>query len=220
MHFTALMGYIGLSMVWKSHPSVTHYITPELKLDAVIATSLLSLTKFVKPDWIEALITSGASSDPATSLEFTYSLPSPSQHRPTLSPFLPSSLKNHRSWEPNEDRVDLFNAFRVIFVGERGREANEDYRELVRRGAATYECCAVQGGRQVLHTVLAKGKDKGKSLVLVADHFAMIAAVGRDEWDELVEEAATYVYFSLNVTLSVLMVSQIWLAVHFTRQPC
>lgn len=186
---------IGLSVVWKPHPSVTHHITPELTLNPVIATSLLSLTKFVKPDWLETVLAHGAASDSSISLEFNFSLPSPSQHRPMLSSFLPSSLKNHRSWEPNEDRVDLLKAYRVIFVGERGREATEEYKELVRRGAATYECCPVQGGRKMLHSVLAKGQGKGKTLVLVADQSAMVAAVGQDEWDDLTLEAAEFVYF-------------------------
>lgn len=84
--------------------------------------------------------------------------------------------------------------YRVIFVGERGRETTEEYKELIRRGAATYECCAVQGGRRTLHSVLAKGQEKGKSLVLIADQPAMIAAVGEEEWAEMIEEAAECVH--------------------------
>ena len=87
----------------------------------------------------------------------------------------------------------MLKSYRVIFVGERGREATEDYKEVVRRGAATYECCSVQGGRKMLHSVLAKGQGKGKDLVLIADQSAMVAAVGEDEWQELIEEAAELV---------------------------
>lgn len=83
----------------------------------------------------------------------------------------------------------------MIFVGQRGREVLEEYKELVRRGAATYECCAVQGGRKMLHSVLAKGKDKSTELILIADEEAMDAAVGKDEWAEMVQEAAEWVFF-------------------------
>lgn len=87
----------------------------------------------------------------------------------------------------------MLKPFRVIFLGERGREISEDYRELVRRGGATYECCSVEGGRELLHRVLAKGSDKGKDMVIIADQSAMIAAIGDDEWDQLFQEAAEYV---------------------------
>lgn len=180
----------GLKVVWKLHPSVTHHVTPELSLDPAVATSLLSLTKFVTPDWLQTILRRGSSSDPSLSLEHEFILPSLSQFRPTLSPNLPTSLQSYRSWEPNEARVDLFKPFRFIFVGERGREVAEEYIELVRRGGAGYSCCAVQGGRKALHNALAKGKEMEQELVLVANIAAMIAAVGQDEWDELVKEAA------------------------------
>lgn len=77
----------------------------------------------------------------------------------------------------------------MLFVGERGREVGEDYKELVKQGGGAYECCAVQGGREALHDVLAKAQGKGAKITLVADATAMVAAVGRDEWDGIVEEA-------------------------------
>lgn len=154
----------------------------------MIATSLLNAATFVKPAWLTELIAHYAPLDtPDPGKE--YHIPSTSKYRPTLSPALPSSLKNHRSWEPNEARAGMLKGHRVVFVGERGREASEDYRELVKQGGGTYECCAVQGERQVLHDVLAKAQGKDAKIALVADASAMVAAVGQDVWDGIVEEA-------------------------------
>lgn len=78
----------------------------------------------------------------------------------------------------------------MLFIGEKGREVSLEMRDLVKRGAGEYECCAVEGGRKALHSVLAKGKGKGKNLVLIADEPAMGAAIGKEAWMELVKEAA------------------------------
>ncbi|KAI0084127.1 hypothetical protein BDY19DRAFT_973975 [Irpex rosettiformis] len=183
---------LGINITWKLHYSVTHHITSELTLDPAVAVSLLSLTKFVTPDWLQTIVTRGSSSDPSLSLEHEFILPSISQHRPALSSSLPSGLQSYRSWEPNEARVNLFKLFRFVFVGERGREVAEEYIELVRRGGASYSCCAVQGGQKALHNALAKGKEMGSELVLVANIDAMVAAIGQDEWQDLVKEAAQF----------------------------
>ncbi|KAI0346302.1 hypothetical protein BDW22DRAFT_1417597 [Trametopsis cervina] len=183
---------LGLKVLWKPHHSVTHHVTAELNLDPAIATSLVGLTKFVRPDWLRTVVERGMSSDPSISLEHEFVLPSASQFRPILSPYLPSSLKNHRSWEPNEGRVSLLEPYRFIFVGERGHETTLEHTELVKRGGGTYECCAVQGGRKVLHRALAKGKEMKKELVLITNSEAMVAAVGTEEWEQLVNEAAEY----------------------------
>ena len=189
----------GICVVWKRHPSVTHHVVSELTLDPSIATSLLSLAKFVKPEWLVELLSCGNSSEPSTSLEYKFSLPSISQHRPDLSPFLPSSLKNHRIWEPSEDRVDMLKALRIVFVGDRGRETTDDYKELVKRGGATYECYPVQSGRRALHNVIAKGKEKGKIMVLIATQSAIVAAIGLDMWEELIQEAKQFVSLLLYI---------------------
>lgn len=93
----------------------------------------------------------------------------------------------------------MFSGKRIIFVGERGREASGELRQLVRRGGATYECCAVQGGKKALHAVLAKGQGKGAEIALIADEAAMVLAVGQSDWDKVVEEAARYVFHDVFV---------------------
>lgn len=95
----------------------------------------------------------------------------------------------------------MLKRFRVIFLGERTREVSQAYKDLVKLGGATYECCAVEGGREFLHRVLAKGSEKGQELVLVADKSAVIAAVGLEDWSAIVNEAARYVVSILNDTI-------------------
>ncbi|EKM57885.1 uncharacterized protein PHACADRAFT_206756 [Phanerochaete carnosa HHB-10118-sp] len=182
---------LAIPVVSKPHPSVNYHLTPTYTLTPAIATSLLNTATFVKPTWLTELIAHYAPLDTPDSGK-DYHVPSTSTHRPAFSPALPSSLKNHRSWEPNEARTSMLQGHRVLFVGERGREAGEDYKELVKQGGGTYECCAVQGGRKALHDVLAKAQGKGARITLVADATAMVAAVGQDEWDGIVEEVTGY----------------------------
>ena len=168
-------------------------MTPTYSLTAAAATSLLAKAQFVKPDWLSTLLSIGLAIDPLSDFDHDFTLPSLAKYRPSFSASLPSTLKNHRPWEPNEERSTLLREYRFIFVGERGREVKEDYKELVRLGGATYECCAVQSGRKALHAVLAKAESKGKQPVLIADEMAMLTALGQDGWNELVEEAARWV---------------------------
>ena len=182
---------LGISITWKPHPDVNYHLTPTYSLTPTIASSLLTAAQFVKPAWLTDLIAQYSLSDDDEAKDWV--LPSISKYRPTYSPALPSSLKNHRSWEPNETRAKMLKQFRIIFVGERGREVNEEYKDLVKYGDASYECCAVEGGRKALHDALAKAQSKRKTVVLTADQSAMTAAVGEDGWKELAEEAARFV---------------------------
>lgn len=185
----------GLSVVLTPLPSVTHHLTPTYTLTPSIAASLLSAAHFVKPEWLTTLIRSGISTDGPSPLEVTFTLPRIAEFRPEYSPSIPSTLRNLRTWEPNEARLNMFKDHRFIFVGEKGREVTTELRELVKRGGGEYECCAVEGGRKALHSVLAKGKGKGRTLVLIADEPAMGVAIGQVGWLELVQEAAGYVLF-------------------------
>ena len=65
----------------------------------------------------------------------------------------------------------------------------EAVRELVRRAQGEYECVACESGRAALRKVLAKGRAKGRILVLVGEEGALVPAVGKDGWEELVDEA-------------------------------
>ena len=54
-----------------------------------------------------------------------FTRPSADKYRPPFSQTLPPALKDFAKWAPNEARTALFNGFRFVFVGERGREAQE-----------------------------------------------------------------------------------------------
>ncbi len=167
-------------------PDVTHHITPTYSLTPAIASSLLNCARLVKPEWLQALVDAATSDgDGPAALEQEFILPSTAKYRPTFSPSLPSSLKNHRSWEQNEARNNMWAAYRVVFVAN---ETPEEYKTLVKSGGASYECCPVQ--RTSLHRVLAKAQHKADNTVLIADETVLTAALGQDGWNELVQEAA------------------------------
>ncbi|EMD35805.1 hypothetical protein CERSUDRAFT_96030 [Gelatoporia subvermispora B] len=186
---------LGISLVGDPQPEVTHHLTPTFTLTPALATALLSLAHIVKPDWLAEVLRLGtpeSDSDKPSSLEEHFVLPPLTKFRPAFSPSLPPALKTFAAWEPDEARASLFNAYRFIFLGERGREVQSALRELVRRGGAEYECFGANSGRRALHQVLAKRQGKERTLVLVAEERSVVAAVGEDEWKELVEEAGSF----------------------------
>ncbi|KAI0925246.1 hypothetical protein AcV7_005531 [Taiwanofungus camphoratus] len=182
----------GISVVYSPLPDVTHHVTPTYVLSPDIATSLVNLAHLVKPSWLEEISRLADPTLGSASLEHTFALPLESKHRPAFSSSLPVALKAFAKWERNEARVGIFRGYRFIFVVEGGREVQETMRELVRRGEGDYECFPVEGGRSAWHKVLAKGKGKGSTLVLIANEEAMTIAVGKDHWRDLVDEAGSF----------------------------
>ena len=75
-------------------------------------------------------------------------------------------------------------------MGEKGREAQDAIKELIKRGKGQYECFAIDGGRLGLRSVLLKARSKGKKTSVVAEQEAMKAAVGPEEWEGIEQEAA------------------------------
>ncbi|KAL6299140.1 hypothetical protein BKA93DRAFT_808038 [Sparassis latifolia] len=184
---------LGVSMVVTPRAEVTHHLTPTYTLSPLIAISLISAAQFVKPEWLTDLLSLGESINGAPSmLEQKFVLPPVTKYHPAFSPMLPVALRSFHVWQPDEARVGMFRNYRFIFVGEKGREAQEMMRELVKSGEGEYECCSVDGGRRGLHQVLAKGKGKKRALTLVADEDSIVAAVGDDRWQELEEEATSF----------------------------
>ncbi|THH27257.1 hypothetical protein EUX98_g6930 [Antrodiella citrinella] len=185
---------LGISIVMTPHSGVTHHLVSSYTLKPAVAASLISLASLVKPDWLNAVLALGQTDNDngPSALERLYNLPRVSEHRPDYSPSIPSTLRTVSTWEPDETRVDMLRDHRFIFIGEKGREASSDDKDLVKRGGGDYECLSVNGGRKGFHSVLAKGSTKGKDLILVADEHAMGTALGEDEWMEFVQEAALY----------------------------
>lgn len=188
---------IGVKVVQLPSPDVTHHLTQSLAITRPIVTSLLSAAQLVRQDWLTELIRVGSPTEDnpkgTSQLELTFSLPPESKFRPTFSPALPPALKMFKTWEPNEERLNMLRGFRFIFVGEKGREVDGDLRELVGRGGGEYEGFPVSSGKAQWHRILSKGKAKTegkKGLVIVAEEDVMRAAVG-DAWDGLVDEAKT-----------------------------
>ena len=165
------------------HPNITHHLVPTLALTPDLALSLITLATPVTPAFLTDLLAA------APALEQSFHLPSPDKYRPPFAPALPPALRIPAKWAPNEARAALFNGFRFVFVGERAREAPEALRELVRRAQGECECVPCDGGHAALGRVLKKGRDKGRILVLVGEEGMLVPAVGKDGWEELVDEA-------------------------------
>ncbi|KAH9895783.1 hypothetical protein C8Q73DRAFT_689417 [Cubamyces lactineus] len=181
---------LGIHVVTTLHPAVTHHLTPTYTLSAPIATALISLATLVKPEWLTTILSAGKGEPSA--LEESFVLPPTSKFRPTFTPGLPLRLKKFDIWQSNEERVGIFRGRRFIFVGEKGAEAHTALKELVRRAEGEYECFAIEGGPERFRQVLAKGKAREASLVLVADRPAALATVGEDDWTALVETAKSF----------------------------
>ena len=77
-------------------------------------------------------------------------------------------------------------------MGEKGAEAQSALKELVRRAEGDYECFAADKGRDGFRQVLSKGKARGAIIVPVATQSGIVAAVGKEGWTALVEEARGY----------------------------
>lgn len=82
--------------------------------------------------------------------------------------------------------------YRFVCVGEKGRELESDLRDIIERGGASFETFDVKAGKTKFHRTLARGQAKeGKKQLVLAKQEGMKAAVGRDDWKQLFEEART-----------------------------
>ena len=136
------------------------------------------------------LLAAGKAEDGELSaLEECFDTPPPRKYRPNFSPALPTRLKKYDVWEPNEARLKMLADYRVIFVGEKGAEAQGALKELVKSAGADYECLGADKGPEGLRQVLGKGMSKGKTLVPVAASGTVVASVGNEGWKALVEVA-------------------------------
>ncbi|TBU28793.1 hypothetical protein BD311DRAFT_865160 [Dichomitus squalens] len=185
---------LGIHVVPTFHPDVTHHLTPTYALTPSIAASLIAAVTLVKPEWLTAVLAAGRADEPGelSLLEEHCVLPPTTKHRPGFAASLPPPLKKYEVWERDERRAAVFRGARAVFVGERGAEAQSALRELVKRGGGEYECFAAANGREAFRQVLAKGRARGAAVVPVAGKEAVVAAVGRDGWAGLVEEARSF----------------------------
>ncbi|KAJ6525311.1 proline-rich protein [Mycena vulgaris] len=186
---------LGIHLTHTPSPNITHHLTNTYAVTTLHALSLVSATQFVKVEWLDEVIRLGTlplNSDPTSgiSLEQAFTLPPTSKYRPTFNTAVPSEQKTFKIWEPNEERLNMFNPYRFLCVGEGKREIDSDLRELLSRGGGKVEVFDVADGTPKWTKALSRGRAKvTQKLVLVANPEACEAAVGKDSWKELVQEA-------------------------------
>ena len=114
----------------------------------------------MKPEWLQELLKLGAlSKDSPQSLEVDFALPSESKFRPGSGTKV-YRLKDEKLWQPNEERSGMFRGMSFIFIGERGREVSEGYKEVVERGQGTYELFTVDGGTPKWTKLLERARER------------------------------------------------------------
>ncbi|KAH9984922.1 hypothetical protein BJV77DRAFT_1086941 [Russula vinacea] len=174
---------LGIHVVRTLHPDVTHHIVPSYALTPAHMTSLLSAAQLVKPEWLSELLALSIL-DPRESTQQV-----PPRLRRRTSP----TFKTFKTWEPNEARLNMLKGYRFVFVGEKGLEIPAGYRDLVKRGGAEYEAFTLSAGVVRLRKALLRAKtladEKLGKVSPVADVEAMEAAVGAEEWKEIVSVA-------------------------------
>ncbi|KAK0218837.1 proline-rich protein [Armillaria fumosa] len=185
---------LGIKVVHISNTNVTHHVTSTLSATVSIATSLISACQIVKPEWLSEVLRLGSlPSDDPSSLESYLKLPLASKYHPTFSSALPEKHKTADVWNPNEERLHIFKDYRFMCVSEKSREIDSELRELLERGDGAIETFNIQDGGAKWRKALSRGHAKESvKMVAVASKDAMVAAVGSESWQELVEVAREF----------------------------
>ncbi|KAJ7781780.1 proline-rich protein [Mycena maculata] len=185
---------LGIHLVHTPNSEVTHHLTDKYAATIPHALSLIGSCAFVKRAWLDEVIRLGGlplNSNPASpvSLEERFTLPPANKYRPGFDDTLLAKHQTLSIWEPNEARLNMFAAYRFIYLAAGKREIDSELRELITRpGGKQADLFDVMQGTAKLQTKLTRGKAKaGETLVLLADRKACIAAVGKDAWSEVVE---------------------------------
>lgn len=174
------------------HAEVTHHLTPILSASTSVATSMLNPASFVLPDWLTELLHLGEaalSPDGPSALEQDFRLPSESDYRPPFDPELPATWKAYLRWEASKKRVGLLKGWRFLFIDEKGKELDSEFRTLLERGEGEYETFDVAGGLVRWKHSLARNQrkaegDGGKGLCIIGD-VDVLKLVASDTWMEL-----------------------------------
>ncbi|KAH6904862.1 hypothetical protein BKA70DRAFT_512449 [Coprinopsis sp. MPI-PUGE-AT-0042] len=176
---------LGINYSLEPAAEVTHHLTSTYSATPSLATSLIASCQIVKPEWLEEvirLVESSTDSFPT--------LPQVTKYRPTFSSSLPPTHKVFKVWEPNEERLGLFRKFRFLCVGEKAREVSLEFRTLINRGEGSIEVFDVTSGIDKFQKAVRRGLAKeGKSLILLGEQSSLEAAIGKNAWAELVNEA-------------------------------
>ncbi|KAJ6508583.1 proline-rich protein [Mycena sanguinolenta] len=186
---------LGIHLVHLPGPDITHHITNSISATTLEVISLVSATAFVTSKWLDEVIRLGGlphKSDPV-SLEDNFRLPPIAKYRPEFDDALSPEQKTHKIWEPNEERMNMLSPYRFICVGEAKHQIDSEFRELLTRANAKIEVFDVIGGAEKWRKALTRAKAKsGQNLVPIANSEACEAAVGKDDWKELVETTRVF----------------------------
>lgn len=185
----------GIKLSQKMHENITHHLAAHYVANLTMAASLLNLTRFVKPEWLNEILRLAAlprndENATGTSLEDNFILPLETKFRPSFSPSLLPKQKAFDVWEPNEERVNFFKSFRFICMQEKATEMESDIREAIDRGGGSFETFNITEGLPKFHRVLSRSQAKeGKKTIVVGDIDSLQTAVGNLGWTKFVSEA-------------------------------
>ncbi|KAH6902680.1 hypothetical protein BKA70DRAFT_1435032 [Coprinopsis sp. MPI-PUGE-AT-0042] len=157
---------LGINYSLEPAAEVTHHLTSTYSATPSLATSLIASCQIVKPEWLEEIIRLVES-------HRLISYPSSSDQVPSnILVLTPSYTKSSKSGNPTKNALACSESS-DSFVGEGSIEVFDvtsgidKFQKAVRRG-------------------LAK---EGKSLVLLGEQSSLEAAIGKNAWAELVNEA-------------------------------
>jgi len=187
--------FVGIKVVYAPHAEVTHHVISEYTADLSCSASLLSLCQFVKPEWLQEVIRLGklprSNEQPnGVSLEDHFILPQESKYRPAFSPSLLPLQRKLGVWEPNEERVNLFQTCRFICLHEKVTVIDTELREVIHRGGGILENFDIHSGIQKFGRALSRSRAKeGKKTVVVGNLDSMQLAVGKESWEGFLTQA-------------------------------
>jgi hypothetical protein len=190
-----LIIFVGVKVVYSPHAEVTHHVISEYTADLSCSASLLSLCQFVKPEWLQEVIRLGklprSNEQPnGVSLEDHFILPQESKYRPAFSPSLSPLQRKLSVWEPNEERVNLFQTYRFICLHEKVTVIDTELREVIHRGGSILENFDIHLGIQKFGRALSRSRAKeGKKTIVIGDLDSMQLAVGKESWEGLLTQA-------------------------------
>lgn len=177
------------------HPEITHHLISHYVANLSTATSLLTLSRFVKPEWLQEVLRLGElprknEDTNGTSLEDHFIIPPERKFRPSFSPALLPSQKQFDIWEPNEERVKLFHTCRFICLQEKVRASDSEIKDAIHQGGGILETFDIHSGVVKFNRAITRSQAKeGKKTVVIGDADLMQLALGKETWNEFVAEA-------------------------------
>ncbi|KAJ7175999.1 proline-rich protein [Mycena filopes] len=189
---------LGIHLVHTPVPEITHHITPTFAPTTVHAFSLVISAPFVKPEWLNEVIRLGnlpLNSDPSSglALEQVFKLPPVNKYRPTFNATLAAEHKTFKIWDPNEERLNMFAAYRFFPMGEAKRQIDSELRQVITQAAGKIEVYNIADGAEKFRKAVVRCRaKKDQHLVLIADEEACRAAIGKDDWQQIAKQAPPF----------------------------